>query len=516
MSDEHQRLELLDAGGDPRTAVRGVFSWSYRHLQADAARMFRLIGLHPGPDFDPYAAAVLADLNLKRAQQLLNLLARAHLVQLASSSRYRMHDLLRAYAADLATEEETEQERRAALTRLFDYYLNTAIVAMDVLHRVKEDHRSSVRLVNPPTPSIAAPATALTWLNDERPTLVASCAYIATYGWPGHSIRLAATLSRYLDRAGFFTDALVIHSHARHAACHINDRAGEAHALTSLGLVHARQGRYGQAIEHFQQAIVLFREINDRGGEARALDSLGLFHWRQGRYGQAIEHFQQAIVLFREINDRGGEARALSNLGLVHWRQGRYEQAAEHHRQALTLFRKTGSHSGEANALGNLGAVYGRQGHYQQAAEHLQQAIAIHHEIGDRIGEAYALDQLGIVYGRQGHYEQAVEHQRQALTLFREICHRDGEPQALNSIGETLRATGQADQARAQHITALALAIDADDRYEQARAHTGLGDVDHATGDSDQARHHWYHALTLYTDLDVPDADDVRGRLTAS
>ena len=515
LGDEQRRLKLLDAGGDPRTAVRAVFSWSYQHLPADAARAFRRLGLHPGLDLDPYATAALTDISHDQAHDLLDLLACAHLVQPASLSRYGMHDLLRAYAADLAKTQDGEYECRAALTNLFDYYLSTATAAMDTLHRVRGDRRPPVRLVNLPPPSVADPATARAWLDDERSNLVAICAYTAAYGWPGHTIRLAATLSRYLDRAGFFPDALVIHSHARHAACHISDRAGEAHALTSLGMVHARQGRYEQAIEHLEQAIALFREIDDRDGEARALDNLGLVHWRQSRYEQAIEHFQQAIALFREIDDRDGEARALSNLGLVHWRQGRYEQAAEHHRQALTLFRETGHHNGKANALGNLGAVYGRQGHYEQAAEHLQQAITIHREVGDRIGEAYALDQLGVVYGRQGCYEEAAAHQRRALTLFRETCHRDGEPEALNSLGETLQATGQAEAARAQHAAALTLATEAGDRYEQARAHTGLADAHHATGDSDQARHRWCHALTLYTDLGVPDANDVHSRLTA-
>jgi hypothetical protein len=133
LSDEHRRLELLDAGGDSRTAVRGVFFWSYQHLPADAARLFRLIGLHPGPDFDASAAAVLADISLNRAQQMLDLLNHAHLVQLTRSNRYGMHDLLRAYASYLAAEEESESARQAALTRLFDHYVNIAAAAADIL-----------------------------------------------------------------------------------------------------------------------------------------------------------------------------------------------------------------------------------------------------------------------------------------------------------------------------------------------------------------------------------------------
>jgi len=246
LGDEQRRLKLLDAGGDPRTAVRAVFSWSYQYLQADAARAFRRLGLHPGPDLDPYATAALTDTSRDHAHDLLDLLACAHLVQLASSSRYGMHDLLRAYATDLATTQDGESECHAALTNLFDYYLSTATAAVGALHRVRGDRQPHVRLVHAPTPSMADPVTARAWLDEERPNLVAVCAYTATYGWPEHTIRLAATLSRYLDRAGFFPDALVIHSHAQHAACHISDRAGEAHALTSLGMVHTRQGRYSR------------------------------------------------------------------------------------------------------------------------------------------------------------------------------------------------------------------------------------------------------------------------------
>ncbi|MGH3904249.1 MAG: ATP-binding protein [Pseudonocardiaceae bacterium] len=120
LADEHRRLDLLNAGGDLRAAVRGVFSWSYQRLPADAARAFRLLGLHAGRDFDPHAAAALADTSLERAQHLLDVLARGHLIEFTRSGRYGMHDLLRAYATHLAAQEDTEEERREALTRLLD------------------------------------------------------------------------------------------------------------------------------------------------------------------------------------------------------------------------------------------------------------------------------------------------------------------------------------------------------------------------------------------------------------
>ncbi|MDQ3886966.1 MAG: tetratricopeptide repeat protein [Actinomycetota bacterium] len=475
LADEQRRLELLDAGGDPRTAVRAVFSWSYHHLPAKAARAFRLLGLHPGPDLDPFAAATLTDTSLEQAQHLLDLLARAHLVQRASPSRYGMHDLLRAYATHLAGVEDSEAQRRTALTRLFDHYLATAAAAMDALVPAETHRRPRPGSPATPSPPVADPAAARTWLDAERSTLTAVCAHTAAHGWPGHTTGLATTLFRYLEGAGHYPDALTISTHALHAARDAGDQTGEAHALSNLGAIYGRQGRYQQAAEHLHQSLALFCKIGDRAGEARAVGNLGAVYQRQGRYQQATEQHQQALTLAREIGHRVGEAYALDHLGTVLQRLGRHHHAAEQHQRALALFRK----------------------------------------IGDRAGEAYALTNLGDVYQRQGHYEQAAEHHQQAIALFRETGHQAGEVEALNSVGETHYAAGHHDQAHAHHTAALTLATQISDRYELARAHNGLAHIHHATGELDQARDHWHEALALYTNLGVPDADEVRAHLTA-
>ncbi|MGH4009272.1 MAG: ATP-binding protein [Pseudonocardiaceae bacterium] len=554
LGDEHRRLELLDAGGDPRTAVRGVFSWSYQHLPADAARMFRLIGLHPGPDFDPYAAAILADVSLERAQHLLDMLVRAHLIQLTRSGRDGMHDLLRVYATYLAAEEDPEQERRAALTRLFDYYLRTTAAAVDTLVPASPDRPPpGIRPPATPTPMVGDPTTARAWLDAERATLVTVTAYTAAHGWPGHTIHLATTVNCYLENGGHYLDALTILTHARHAARHtsdpsaearaltnlglvyfwqaryqqaaehhqqalalcreIGDRAGEADALTRLGLVYQQQGRDQQATEHHQQALTLFRELGHRDGEANVLDDIGVAYWHQGRYGQAAEHLEQALALFRELGHRVGEAHALGYLGLVHQRQGHYGQAAERVGQALALFREINHRIGEARALTVLGDVYQQQGRYGQAGKDLEQALTLFRELGDRAGEADVLAVLGEVYQRRGHDQQAADHQQQALALYREIGHPAGEARALNNLGEIRYVTGQLREALIQHTAALALATQIGDRYEQARAHNGLAHTHLATSDSDLARHYWQQALTRYTDLGIPDAEDIRTHL---
>ena len=126
LTDQQRLLDLLDAGGDQYTAMRAVFSWSCRHLDPAAARAFRLAGGFPGASLDAYAVAALTGSSLQLATQVLAQLHRACLIQQTVPGRYDMHDLLRGYARELATAQDSEQERRVALTRLFDYYLHTA------------------------------------------------------------------------------------------------------------------------------------------------------------------------------------------------------------------------------------------------------------------------------------------------------------------------------------------------------------------------------------------------------
>ena len=516
LADQQRRLDQLNAGGDPRTAVRAVFSWSYRYLDAAAAGAFGLLGLHPGCDVDPYAAAALTGTTLEQASRVLDQLARAHLIHTTGPARYGMHDLLRAYARELAADRDTEEERRAALTRLFDYYLHTAAAAMDTLFPAERQRRPRIPPQASPAPPLAVPAAARAWLDGERATLVATTAYMTGDGWPGQAICLAATLFRYLDTGGHYSEAVTIHTHARRAARHAGERAAEANALTSLGVADMRQDRYQQSAGHHEQALALFRETGDRTGEARALANLGHVEFQRGRYQQAAGHHEQALALFRETGDQTGEARALNNLGYVELRLGRYQRAAGHLQCALALFRQTGNRTGEARALIDLGAVDLRQGRYQQASSYRQEALAVFRETGNRSGEAGALADLGAVDLQQGCYQQAIDRHQEALALFREIGERSGEAEALNGLGEVFLATGRPGDARAQHTAALGLASQIGEKYQQARAHNGLACAHHATGDPCQAHHHWQEALTLYTDLGTPEAAQVRAQLTTT
>jgi tetratricopeptide (TPR) repeat protein len=272
LAAERRRLDLLDAGGDPRTAVRAVFSWSYRHLPPAVARAFRLAGLHPAPDLGLGAAAALFDTSAGQAGELLGQLRGAHLVHPCGAGRYGMHDLLRAYSAHLTN---APQERTRALTRLLDYYLAASASAADVLFPAERHRRPLVPRVPPAGPHLSGPAEARTWLDNERTAVQAVVSHAAGHGWPRHAVLLSALVARYLETGGHYTEAVTIHTQARRAARQAGDRGGEAHALNNLGIVSGRLGRYAEGACYLRRSLALFRETGDHVGAARPWAILG-------------------------------------------------------------------------------------------------------------------------------------------------------------------------------------------------------------------------------------------------
>ncbi|MEN3361365.1 MAG: hypothetical protein V7637_5347 [Mycobacteriales bacterium] len=509
LADQQRRLDLLDAAGDPRAAVRAVFSWSYRYLPDGAARLFRLLGLHPSPDFDTAAATALAGPAAGAAETAgpeagaaaaaLVQLARAHLVRPAGPGRYGMHDLLRAYALELAEATDPEPDRRDARTRLFDHYLAAATAAMTTLHPADRDRA--------PRRPAAAPASderdrARAWLDAERAALVAVIGYAAAYGWPEQASRLAGTLFRYFNASADLATGLAIHSQAVAAARRTSDRSDMARSMTDLGVVHARQGRLDQAAAHFQQALAMFQETGDRTGEARALLNLGNVGALTGRYREAADSLRQAIALYQQGGNPVGEARARNSLGGVYCRLGEYAPAAAQHRQALTLHRRAGDRDGEGYGRNGLGEAHAGQGGYELAAEQHRQALALFQQTGNRDGEACSLTNLADVSLRLG--RPAVQQQRQALALFEETGNASGEARAHTGLGAALRAAGRPDQAREHLTAALALADRAGDRHQQARAHDELALLCQAAGDDVQAEAHRARVSALTADAGRP------------
>ncbi|MEV6926093.1 tetratricopeptide repeat protein [Dactylosporangium sp. NPDC051485] len=498
LTDHAARLDERHRGGRLDRGVELALDLSYRRATPARQRMLRLVALHPGQDFDAHAAAALAGVSRPAAQAHLAQLCRDNLLQRGPAGRYTLHDLVRAYAADRAADEDPPAQRRAALTRLFDGYLAGASAAMDALYPVE----------TPRYPRTAEPAAARRWLDTERPVLVAVAAHAAAHGWPRHATRLSGILFRYLG-AAHPGDALTVHAHALDAARGGADRVAEAHALISVGITHLQLGRPGEAAERLGEALRLFRAAGDLDGEARALINLGVVEARQGRNRSAAGRHARAAELFGRGGHRTGEANALVNLGDAEGRLGRHGPAIEHLRQALDIFRGAGDRTGEAWALNGLGEAELRTGRHAAAAGHLREALELYRTLGNEVGEAWALDNLGALDTRLG--RPATHHQR-ALAIFRAAGERGGEASALNGLGEAATAAGDPAGALACHAAAHAVAVDIGAREQQARAHLGLAGHD---PDPALARAHLQQALRLYRDLEMPEADRVSARISA-
>jgi len=512
LTDHADRLDQRHHDQRPDTGVELALDLSYQHLSAARQRLLRLAALHPGQGLDAYAAAALTGADLSAVRADLDDLHRDHLLQQSAPGRYAFHDLVRGYATGRAGDQDPPSGRRAALTRLFDYYLAGAAAAMDTLYPAEAYHRPRITAPGIVIPELTDPDAALGWLDTERPTLVAVAAHAATRGWPSHTIRLSTIVYRYLD-GGYPAEALSIHGHADRAADHPSDPDGQAHALNGLGTAYLRMGRYEPAAEHLRRALRLFRRTGDPAGQARVLGNLGNIEKRLGRYGAAIDYHERALQLFRRAGDQAGQARSLCNLGVVETRLGRHRSATDHLRQALVLCRQAGDRTGEADTFAGLGEVERRQGRYQQAAEHVEQALAGYRQLGDRASEAAILDDLGSVLTRLGRPERAAEHHRQSLLAFREAGDRDGEAWALNGLGEAAYGAGSPADALSHHDAAHTVATEVGSRDQQARAHVGRAHAYDALDQRDRARQHYAQALDFYAELGLPEAEQIRLRL---
>ncbi|HTI23531.1 MAG TPA: BTAD domain-containing putative transcriptional regulator [Kutzneria sp.] len=539
LADRQRGLDELDAGGDPRTAVSAVFDWSYQALPPLTARAFALLTWHPGADFDEYAAAALLGITSSEARRLAGQLCRAHLVQRCGAGRYRFHDLLRAYGRRLPDSDAV----KAALTGLFDYYVQAATVAEVTLPlgRGRSPQPATFEL-----PPLHDPVSAAHWLNTERANLTAVAAYCATHGWHAQACELSQALRPYLDNGRHLAEAHIVYRHALHSARCLGEPSGIGAALNNLGSACHHVGRYAEAIEHFNAALAIRRQTGDQVGQARTTSNLAGVYGRLGRHREAGEHYEQSLLIARELGDRASEALVLANVAFVHLRLGRYRESADCHRQALALAGLLGDRMLESTEHSNLGLVQALLGDYRESAESLWHAAEICRELDDHQGEAFVSGNLAVLHTRLGNHWVAQRHveralnvhgasgdlaseaavlgfqgdlllgmglpapalraYRKALALDRRLGERFQEAQALNGIAAAAMAMHRPTEAELHHDAALQLATAIGDRYERARALEGIGHLR-------QQAALWREALAIYEDIGVPAADQLRSRL---
>jgi DNA-binding SARP family transcriptional activator/tetratricopeptide (TPR) repeat protein len=426
MTADPERLDALD-GGDASTRIRTAFSWSYQRLDDGSARLFRLIGLHCGPDVSAAAVASLAGIPPDQVRPALAELIRAHLLEERVPGRYATHDLLRVYARELADLLDYDDERCAARHRVLDHYLHTCYATSLLLN----PHRQPITLAvvhSGVTPeNLTGRAEALAWFTAERAVLIAAVEWAAEARLPGHAWQLAWTYTPFLERRGHWEDLAAVQRVALRAARQAGDRAGQAHAHYGLGRAYARLARFDGAGTHFGHARALFDELDDPVRAARTYLAMAGVLDQQDRAGASLDQAGRALDLARSSGNRALIANALNAVGWYHARIGDGANALAYCRQALTVQEELGDLNGQATTLDSLGYAHHLLGRHDEAMDCYRSAIALYRSLGDRYYEADTLVHLGDAHDVVGAVEAARAAWRHALQILEQLQHTEAD-----------------------------------------------------------------------------------------
>jgi DNA-binding SARP family transcriptional activator/tetratricopeptide (TPR) repeat protein len=413
-------------GDDPATDPRAVFSWSYLQLTPEAARLFRLLGLHPGPDVGTAAAASLAGVPVNQVRPLLAELAQAHLVNEHRPGRYTFHDLLRAYAAEQVHALGTEVEQVAAVRRLLGYYVHTANSADRLLDPNRDEPPPLAPLADGASRQrFADHGHALAWFDAERPVLLAVIRQVA--GFDTEIWHLAWLLRRFFDYQGHWHDSIESLSAALDAARRLADPRGQAFAHCFLSCAYIRFGRYEDTLAHLEHAQELYQSVGDLVGEGYVHHYHAWMLDRQDRPQEALAHAERAYDLWRTAGYRPGQAKALNAIGWFHALLGRHVDALGYCQQALDLQTELDAPLGQAETWDSLGYAHHHLGDHTRAIECYQAAVALYRAFDYRYNEADAMASLGDVHYSAGNLESAGEAWRRALHVLDQLGHTDAD-----------------------------------------------------------------------------------------
>lgn len=548
LTQDNQRLAEIRAENREITAA---FEGSFRELDPDLQRAFRLLGLHPGPDLtsDVAAAAIGAD-RISAARALEDLQDR-HLIDETVPGRFRFHDLIRDYARHRAKFDDTETDHQLAIQRIIDYFLHTAERADRILypHRNRIGSEPPGKTTMPPFRDLGK---ARNWLESELPNLLAIANRAAPHSWWTHAARLSPVLAEHLESGGHWEIAAPLHERAVAVWRESKDQAKMAETLANLSLVRFRRGEYVAAAECASESLETYHSLGNRLREAAVQDHLSLIHWQQARLEQAIACSHRALTIYRSLADQQGQARCLDHTAIFLDHLGRYRDAIGARRKALAIYSGIGDPYGQRMALNNMGHLQVLLGQLDTALECFQQAAegpglgrqhraiwqnnmadvhrltgrhdealagyrtALHafRDIGDRRSEIETLIGIASTFTAMGQFDEALAHAERGIALAREIGERYEETRALRCVGEGLLHSGRHTAAMEYLRRSLGLANDLGVPFERAKALAGMGSAYLGTGDKSEAKKYWKHALRIYRQLNLPEGRTIRAYLS--
>ncbi|WP_237530948.1 BTAD domain-containing putative transcriptional regulator [Streptomyces sp. SID3212] len=410
------RLDAL-ATEDVSVNLRAVFATSHRALTPPAGRLFALLGQAPGPDIGLPATAALAALPVPRTRQLLAELEAAHLIQQHRPGRYRMHDLIGLFAAEMGEAPDTAD----ALTRLIDFHVHTAFAANQLLDGPHTPFRPEL---GPPAAGCAPlrpadTAAALEWFATEHSCLPAVQALALEQGRYAQVWQLAWTLISYHLGGHHLQDYFAVWRAALTAAeLHGDAPVPRALAHWRLGQAHAQTGEHAKAMDHLHLALALSEQTEDLAGQAHICRTLGRAWEQHGDDEKALDHAVRALGLYRKLDNPVWLANQLNAVGWMHAQLGLHSEARDHCQQALALFRADGQEGDAASTHDSLGYIAHHTGRHTEALDHYRQALSLFRHVGSTYDEADTLTNLGDTYDAMNRPDQAREAWEQALSLY--------------------------------------------------------------------------------------------------
>ncbi|WP_317447015.1 AfsR/SARP family transcriptional regulator [Streptomyces collinus] len=426
LREAHGSLDAFSRA-DASADVGVVFSWSSRALSPAAARLFRLLGLHPGPDVTAPAAAALAGLTVPAARTLLTELSRLHLITEHTPGRYAFHDLLRAHAAELAHTEHDGPARRAAVDRLFRHYLHTAHAAGLLIAPYADGIPLDPAPADTRPEPLADDERALAWLTAEHAVLLAVVHAAAHSGADRLACLLVSSLERYFDRQGHWHDWLAVQHTAHTAALRHADPVLDAHGVRGLARAEGRLNLHDEAAVHLARALDLFTGLGDDAGRASVHRSLAWEAEQRGDLHGALRHDQLALDVLRATGSPAARASALNAVGWSHATLGEYRQALDHCSEALAMLEELGDQVGQAATWDSIAYAHHHLGDHPRALAGYRRALALYQEAGVPAEEAGSLVRIGDVHRATGDHEAARAAWESALARYTELSHPDAD-----------------------------------------------------------------------------------------
>jgi DNA-binding SARP family transcriptional activator/Flp pilus assembly protein TadD len=419
-------LDALEAD-DAVTDVRAVFSWSYNQLGELAARVFRLLGVHPAPDISLAAVASLAGLPRPETGAALRELVRAHMVAEPVHGRYTFHELLRTYAADQAERFDTDAERREAVHRVLDHYLHSAISAEVRFQPNRVPPRPIQSLAGVSPVEVTDKEQALAWFKSEVQVLLALTGYADVNGFDEYAWQIPFAMAPYLLRSGRHPEWVATQWVAVAAATRLGDILAQAHSHYYLGWAQSSTGDNAKAEPNVRQSLALFRQLGDRGHEARALNGLAIMFTEQGRFAEALAVAQDGLRMVKAVGYWWVQATLETTVGWLYAELGQYDSALSHCQRGLGLQRESGNRAGVGDALATMGEIYSRHGDHAEAKTYFQQAIDVFRETGSTLDEARTLTNLGQALAEEGDQAGAKSSWLTAQDIFERLAHPNAD-----------------------------------------------------------------------------------------